>query len=250
MLEASIATMVDLHNAQMAEMENALSSLNGVLNRPDSTPTANIAAEVLNTSSWLDIDKHYPAQLTLRLEYARGLERMGPETPSHMQGALANLERISKLHQEQWSTTLAAQPRGLVLPSRVLEERTPAPVKATIVGHRFAFMVPLHLGKQYIKRDIEPWLAVIAHVTSEPGMQFQMVDEHRIGLPEAVTVLGTGPFSIDEHKPDRAKIERDSQILPSEVCQSLRGEVRFIRQDTPVPLRAAFRASVSAGGVR
>ena len=122
-LEQSVATMVALHEAQMAEMRGALSSLQGVLNRPDGTPTANIEASPLPVQDWLDVNAKYPAELVVRFEAQRGLSHMGGSSINDMKGALANVERVSKEHSAQWRSALNQQPRGLVLPNRVLRAR-------------------------------------------------------------------------------------------------------------------------------
>ena len=249
-LEQSIATMVALHDAQMAEMASALSSLQGVLSRPDTTPTANIQATPLETKDWVDIEAEYPADLVVRFESQRGLAYMGSNSVNDMNGALANLEKIAKQHQEQWDSTLSEQPRGLVLPKDLLEERIPAKVQANLTESDYTFDVPLHLGKAYIKRSVAPWRALAAHVISEPGMQYEVLEQHTLTIDDAVAVAGNGPFSITERDPYKAKNTVTSTILPTDVCDTLRGELRFVRAGQPVPVRAAFRVATNEGGAK
>ena len=247
-LEQSIATMAALHDAQMAEMASALSSLQGVLSRPDTTPTANIQATPLKTKDWVDIEAEYPADLVVRFEAQRGLAYMGSNSVDDMNGALANLDRIAKQHEDQWDAALSAQPRGLVLPDEILEERVPTMVQATLTKSDYTFDVPLHLGKAYIKRQVTPWRALAAHVISEPGMQYEVLEQHTLTIDDAIAVVGNGPFSITERDAYKTKTTVTSMILPTDVCDSLRGELRFVRAGQPVPVRAAFRVATNAGG--
>ena len=249
-LEQSIATMSALHDAQMAEMASALSSLKGVLDRPDSTPTANIQANPLKTKDWLDIEATYPAELVVRFEAQRGLAYMGASSVSDMHGALANLDRIADAHESQWDAALDAQPKGLVLPERISKERTPAPVKAELHDAEYNFEVPLHLGKAAIQREVSPWTALAAHVITEPGMHYEVLQQHALPIVDAVSVSGTGPFSIKERPPYKDKKTVTSQILPKDVCDSLRGELRFVRSGQPIPVRAAFRVATNQGGAK
>jgi hypothetical protein len=246
----AIATMKALHAKQMAEIETALSSLQGVLSRPDSTPSTNIQTVKLDTDTWTDVDARYPADLIVRMEQQRGLSYMGEKSVDDLNGALHHLKQTSEAHKSEWDSTLRAQPKGIVLPKELLAERASSSVSATLHDNKYNFDVPTHLGKKYIKRDVSPWVALAAHVISEPGMQYEVIYQHVLPLPDALSVTGQGPFTIVEHSPEKTKITKTSQILPSDVCESLRGELRYVRKGSPIPVRAAFRVDPNAGGAK
>ncbi len=249
-LKAGVAAMQDLHDKQMSEMTTALSALSGVLNRKDSTPTARITAEKLSTDSWTDPEGSYPANLEVRIQNIRGLERMGENSVNDMKGALAALDKLATDHKEQWGTTLQSQPKGLVLPESLSEERATTQVTAALDDADYSFQVPSHLAGDHIQRDVAPWVVVASHVISEEGMKYEVVQEHRKQLTGAITVSGSGPFTISELKPNRELHTFGSEVTPSDACQKLRGELRFTRADTPVPLRATFRDLSSNGGAK
>jgi hypothetical protein len=249
-LKTAVGVMQDLHLAQMSEMSLALRSLEGVLNRKDSTPAARISAAKLSTDSWIDPEGTYPANLELRVQTTRGLESMGSNSVNDMKGALGQLVALAKAQKEKWDSTLKAQPAGLVLPDEIGEQRTLTPVNVKLDDSDFVFAVPQHLGEAHIGRSIAPWIAVSSHVITEPGMRYEVVHEHKQELTAALSVSGAGPFNIVERRPGREVHNFTSEITPADACQKLRGELRFIRADAAVPLRASFRHISSTGGAK
>ena len=249
-LKGAVGVMQGLHDGQMSEMSTALRSLAGVLNRKDSTPTVRITAPKLSPDNWVDPEGTYPADLELRVQSTRGLESMGENSVADMKGALGQLDTLAKAHKEQWDTTLEAQPAGLVLPDEIGEQRKQALVNVKLDDADYSFAVPQHLGAAHIQRSLTPWVGVASHVITEPGMKYEVVHEHRKELTPALSVSGTGPFSIVERRPGREVHKFTSEITPADACQKLRGELRFIRADASVALRATFRHVSTSGGAK
>jgi hypothetical protein len=250
MMEQGVADMWKLHRSQMAQMELSLRSLEGVLRRADSIPTARVSAPKLNANGWNDPDGKYPAPLQVRVEYQRGLDRMGANTVRDMEGALAALQDLDKSQKRAWRASIRSVPSGLVLPKELLMERQYSVVNAKLNHASYSFEVPIHLGQKYIKRSVEPWIAVASHVITKPGVRYKAVAEHRKQLNPAILVSGSGPFSIKELPPLRQKFEFSSKVKPSDACKELRGELRFVRSDETLPLRVAFKAKPASGGAR
>ena len=248
-LADGIRAMTNLHNLQMKEVDASLRSLSVLLNRADDIPSLRVTAPRLNTRSWVDPDATYPAPLELRMETERGLNRMGADSIDTLVDALIALEQQADTHRSSWNALIDLYPAGLVLPDSVTMERQYTRVHAALQHRSFKFSVPKHLGKKYIKRNVEPWVAVASHVITVPGMRYKAVGEHRQELPPALTVSGKGPFVISETPNARAKWEYNSFVKPSDACKQLRGELRFVRADKAVPLRASF-ARTSNGGSR
>jgi hypothetical protein len=67
-------------------------------------------------------------------------------------------------------------------------------------------------------------------------------------IAKALVVEGRGPFVIQEGTAFRGKKVFQSNITPRESCQQLRGELRFVRADKTMPLRASFIPKNSEGG--
>jgi hypothetical protein len=249
-MQQGVAGMWKLHRSQMAQMELSLRSLEGVLRRADSIPTARVSAPKLNANSWTDPDGKYPASLQVRVEYQRGLARMGTNTVRDMEGALAALKDLDKSHKRAWRASIKEVASGLILPKELLMERQYASVNAKLNHVNYSFDVPIHLGQKYIKRSVEPWVAVASHVITKPGVRYKAVAEHRKRLNPALFVAGSGPFTIRELPPLRQKFEFSSKVKPIDACKELRGELRFVRADETLPLRVAFKAKPVSGGAR
>ncbi len=248
-LEDGIRAMTKLHKIQMGEVDTHLRTLSILLNRTDDIPSLRVTAPQLRTDGWVDPNASYPAPLELRMEAKRGLERMGPDTIEKMDAALTALEQQADTHRSAWNALIDLYPPGLVLPDSVLEERRYKSVNVALRHVRFQFDVPQHLGQRYIKRDVAPWVAVASHVITDAGVRYKAVGEHRKNLPTALTVSGKGPFVISESPETRGKWRYQSKIKPSDACKKLRGELRFVRADKAVPLRASFIRK-PAGGSR
>ena len=246
-LEDGIRAMSELHKIQMVEVEASLRSLSSLLNRSEDIPFMRVTAPQLNTNGWVDPDAKYPAPLELRMESERGLSRMGPDTIEKLDSLLTAIEQQADTHRSSWNALIDLYPRGLVLPDSVLKERRYKTVNVALRHARFEFAVPQHLGQRYIKRDVAPWVAVASHVITVPGMRYKAVGEHRKQLPAPITVSGKGPFVISETPDARAKWTYRSEIQPADACKQLRGELRFVRADKAVPLRASFVRKPNGG---
>ncbi len=249
-LQAAMDAMKALHGRQMDEMGSSLSTLSELLNREDTPPTARITARPLSTDGWSDPQATYPAEMELRVQTERGLSRMGEGTEEALKAAIAATKELSKAHAEEWQTTLKDQPKGLALPKGLLAQRTPAEVVVKLDDGNHKLKVPAHLGAIHIRRTVAPWVAVASHVTTSPGNQYDPVHEHRVAFDGALAVSGKGPFLIEEQKPSRSKHSLTSEITPGDACQNLRGEVRFIRADEALRMRAVFRDVAAAGGAK
>jgi len=247
-IEAGIRALTALHEQQMVEAEQALRALSNVLSRADDVPMARVTAPKIDTSMWVDPDAKYPANLELRIQGPRGLERMGPDMISDLDGALSRLETMADSHEAQWRSVAYEYPRGLVLPEKVLIERDYTQVVATLMHGTTMFEVPRHLGVKYIRRDVAPWMVHAAHVVTRSGMKYKALGDHRLKIAKALVVEGRGPFVIQEGKAFRGKKVFQSNITPRESCQQLRGELRFVRADKTMPLRTSFIPKSSEGG--
>jgi hypothetical protein len=209
---------------------------------------ARVTAPKLDTSMWVDPDAKYPAELELRVQGPRGLVRMGPDMISDLDGALSRLETMADAHEAQWRSVAYEYPKGLVLPEKVLIERDYTQVVATLRHGTTTFEVPRHLGVKFIRRDVAPWVVHAAHVVTRSGMKYKALGDHRLKIAKALVVEGRGPFVIQEGTAFRGKKVFQSNITPRESCQQLRGELRFVRADKTMPLRASFIPKNSEGG--
>ena len=79
-------------------------------------------------------------------------------------------------------------------------------------------------------------------------MKYKALSDHRMKIANALVVTGKGPFVIQEGKPFRGKKVFESKVTPRESCQQLRGELRFVRADKTMPLRASFVPKTAGGG--
>jgi len=249
-IEEGIKALTRLHGQQMAEMDGALRNLSLVLNRADTVPMARVTAPKLDTTMWVDPDAKYPAELELRIQAPRGLVRMGVKTISDLDGALDVLESMASRHDADWRSVAYEYPRGLVLPEKVNIERDYTQVVVSLRHGKMTFDVPRHLGVKYIHRDVAPWMIHVAHVVTRSGMKYKALGEHRFKVDQALVVAGRGPFVIQEGKAVRGKKVYESKVTPRESCQKLRGELRFVRADKTMPLRAGFIKRSSQGGIR
>ena len=247
-MEEGIKALTALHEKQMVEAEQALRDLSVLLNRADDVPMARVTAPQLDTSMWVDPDAKYPARLEVRVQGPRGLARMGPEMIPYLDAALDRLDTMASSHESQWRAVAYEYPRGLVLPEKVLIERDYTTVVATLRHATTTFDVPRHLGVKYIRRDIAPWVAHAGHVVTRSGMKYKALSDHRMKIANALVVTGKGPFVIQEGKPFRGKKVFESKVTPRESCQQLRGELRFVRADKTMPLRASFVPKTASGG--
>ena len=246
-IEEGIKALTRLHGKQMAEMEGALRNLSLVLNRADAVPMARVTAPKLDTSMWVDPDARYPAELELRVQAPRGLVRMGAMAISDLDAALDQLDSMASKHDADWRSVSYEYPRGLVLPEKVNIERDYTQVVVSLRHGKMNFDVPRHLGVKYIHRDVAPWMIHVAHVVTRAGMKYKALGEHRFKLDQALVVAGRGPFVIQEGNAIREKKVYESKITPRESCQRLRGELRFVRADKTMPLRAGFIKKSSTG---
>jgi hypothetical protein len=249
-IEEGIRALTRLHGQQMAEMNGALRDLSLILNRTDTVPMARVTAPKLDTSMWVDPDAKYPAPLELRIQAPRGLLRMGVETISDLDGALGRLESMASRHDADWRSVSYEYPRGLVLPEKISIERDYTQVVVSLRHGKMTFDVPRHLGIEYIHRDVAPWMVHVAHVVTRSGMKYKALGEHRFKVDQALVVVGRGPFVIQEGNAIRGKKVFESKVTPRESCQSLRGELRFVRADKTMPLRAGFIKKSPQGGAR
>ena len=76
------------HRQQMAELEKLLVEFARILNMPEAVPRAAIQAHNPDTGQWTEPQASYPVQITVRLDYDRGLERLGPLVPTLFEDAL------------------------------------------------------------------------------------------------------------------------------------------------------------------
>ena len=203
-----------LHEEQMAELKKQLVEIAKLLSLPESEPLASIEADEPNTAMWTDPEGVYPATMTVRFEYSRGLDRLGVGVASQLTKALQQLAETSDQVQRDWNA-LVSESRTEV-PADIAAERTPATLVATLSDQSFTMRVPMSLGARYLKREALPWAAVASHVVTEGKLKHRLVQAHNIAVIPALSVsrkVGAQGLTRITEVGKRLRQELTSQIL-------------------------------------
>lgn len=248
-LAAAEAELRDLHAEQVAAEQEAVERVLDVLKAPDETPVMRITAIPLEPDTWSSKDQEVPATLEVRSEVPRGFDAMGEGTKSALRRELAALRALHKGHTAAFKDLEKRAPRSFVVPADIAKERAPAPISASVVEGNASFeILSAALADQEFER-VAPWVAVVSFVITEDGLPFRAIDDHELPMPAAVEVaLSESSLAITERVPKAGKTEVESTIPVAAVCDTLRGEVRYRRADTPLRLQASFLPAKAAEG--
>jgi hypothetical protein len=252
-VQSEAAAFQSLHTTQMNMLEGLLQDISRMLSRSEIVPRANISAYSPNTDAWNDPNGIYPAKLAARFDYDRGLNRLNDISGLDLKQSLKTLREAAKAADKHWQE-LVNDSRTQV-PAAITDARTMAQVSIQFVDQAYTFSVPEPLAERYLKRDARPWDALVSHVITEDKLKHKRVQEHRLHLVPALTVVHQDSLSgltinIVESPALRHRKDFHSQVHVGDFCKKLRGELRFVARDQRPPMKAIFRSTTKKEGAK
>jgi hypothetical protein len=252
-LKNKTAEYAKLHAVQMAALEKQLQEVARILSTPESVPLASIEADEPKTEMWTDPEGVYPATMTVRFEYSRGLDRLGEGVQVVLKTALTSLKATAAQSQADWGA-LVRESRTAV-PVSIAAERTPAQLVVNLVDLNLTIALPMQLAARYLKREALPWAAVASHVVTEGRLKHKLVQEHPINVQPALTVsaqVGASGLTvtITETPAKRLRGRLKSEIPAGDFCKKLRAELRFMPAGHVLSRKVEFVSADKAGGAK
>jgi hypothetical protein len=248
-LQSKTTALRAVHAADMKKLKGLAKALGRLLSLPEAIPRATVVAEQPDTSGWVDPDGIYPAVLVVRLEYDRGLDRLGKKAWTDIIQAIDVLRETSELISKNW-TRVAAE-SGSKIPPEILAERRDALVTVQLAEGTTQFRLPMDLAANYLRREAVPWVVVASHVTTEGKLKHKMIQEHIMAIRPALEITqqrkgSAMAVTITESIPLRDRKVFQSEIAARDYCKKLRGELRFVPFGQMPPRKVEFRPVAGA----
>lgn len=252
-LKNKTAHYAKVHAAQMATLEKQLQEVTRILSKPESVPLASIEAEEPETAMWTDPEGVYPATMTVRFEYSRGLDRLGEGVHIALKTALASLKTTADQFQEDWDALVKES--LTVVPADIAAQRTTAQFVVNLTDHNVTITLPKELAARYLVRNALPWSAYASHVVSEGLLKHKLVQEHALKIEPAL-IVGAAvsesglTISVTETPAKRTRQILQSQVPAGDFCKKLRAELRFLPVGQLLSRKVEFVSTGKSGGAK
>ena len=248
-LAATEAALRALHRAEVEEEQQILEALLALLKAEDEPPVVRITSVPLNTDALPRASASLSGSIELRSEVPRGFDSMGPETAASFKSLVSRLYKTVKTHQEKFDQRLEEAPRAFELPPDLAEARKGREIILEFQDGTGRVTVPAATLRGLSFDRPAPWVAMVSHVMTDDGLPYRAVDNHRLRFPAPVTVsFSPAGLKIVERKESAGKTAVESDIPASAICNTLRGELRFVRADQTPRLQASFIAADPRSG--
>lgn len=243
------ASLRELHRQQVAEQRALIRQILTVLEGDDQPPVTRVTAVPLDPDSWPDDSAVVTGTLEVRSSIPRGFESIGNNTKASFDSLMSKLDKMITAHEDAFKERMSSSPTTFVLPEDFAAERKPLSMVAKTADGTTALRVLSAAAEDLEFERSKPWAAVASFVITEDGLPYKAIDSHRIVMEDAVKVkvIDAGIF-IEERTASIVKYEKTSEIPVTAVCETLRGELRFLRTNEALRLQASFVDADSAAG--
>lgn len=251
-LDDLTAALTIMHGRHMSSIELAAATLSTLLDTPEAEPRANITIYEPDTRTWEDPQGEYPSLMTVRLDYDRGLERLGEDMVGKVTAAVKALKKTVTDANNEWNSIVV--PTKIKIPYEISAQRQMAKVQVIYAsGTLETLEVPSWLAKRYIKREARPWMALASHVITSGALKHRLVKQHVLFLTPAlevteVTKKGQTHYAITEAKESRQRKDLTSMVGARDFCKELRAELRFARVGSWPAMKASFPTTTTVQG--
>ncbi len=248
-LERAEQSLRALHANQVREQRALLARLLDLLEREDETPVLRLTEKSLRPETWPSADAQTTGTLEVRTEVPRGTTAMGPGTLADLKALLKEIKALKASHDRAFDALLKAAPKAFQPPADLANARGDRQIVVNIEEGSAKLELMAAAFENQSFNPVAPWVAVVSFVVSKDGLPYSEVASNRIAIPPALeAALYPAGLVINERREAAGKASVSSTFDVRHVCDTLRGEVRFVRADETLQRQASFVRVGSEGG--